>query len=190
MRTIAIDLDDTLNNFEATLQQTDFRYDGAHGMAEPVFHDYLARVRRHESENNGLLSTEYAFFKSQIHQQCYRLAVARPDGVRFVRGLKAAGWRIVICTYRDLRRANGDTKKWLNDHGIPFDHLFMAWNKIVFCRVWQIEHLVDDDPFNIIHGETHGVQVFFPLLERHRELPPNRARAFRSFDEITPWIQR
>ena len=190
MRTIAIDLDDTLNNFEETLQKTEFRYDRGHGFSEQVFADYLARVRRHAPEDNDLLSTEYSFFKHQIHRQCYQLATARADGVAFTRGLKRDGWRIVICTYRDLRRTDDDTRRWLNDNAIPFDHLFMAWNKIVFCRVWQIEHLVDDDPFNIIHGETHGVQVFYPLLERHRELPPNRARAFRSFDEITPWIQR
>ena len=189
MKTIAIDLDDTLNNFEETLKQTAFRHDGAWGFSPQVFADYLARVRRHEAEENDLLSTEYSFFKYQIHQQCYQLVAARADGVEFMRRLKRDGWRIVICTYRDLRRANDCTRKWLGDNGIPFDHLFMAWNKIVFCRVWQIGYLVDDHPFNIIHGEAHGVQVFYPALERHRDLPPNRARAFRSFDEILPWIQ-
>jgi len=189
MRTIAIDLDDTLNNFEETLQTTAFRHDGAYGFSESVFDDYLARLRRHAAEDDDLLSTEYSFFKYQIHHRCYELATARADGVEFMRALKRDGWRIVICTYRDLHRANDCTRKWLNDHGIPFDHLFMAWNKIVFCRVWQIEHLVDDDSFNIIHGATHGVNVYYPAMERHRALQPNRARAFRSFGEIAPWIQ-
>jgi len=189
MKAIAIDLDDTLNNFEETLQAATFRHDAAYGFSEQVFHDYLARLRSHAPENNDLLSTEYSFFKYQIHQQCYQLATARADGVGFVRELKRAGWRIVICTYRDLRRANDCTRQWLNENGIPFDHLFMAWNKIVFCRTWQIENLVDDDPFNIIHGELHGVNVFYPVMERHKDLPPNRARGFHSFDEITPWIQ-
>jgi 5'(3')-deoxyribonucleotidase len=189
MKTIAIDLDDTLNNFEVTLQTTVFRNDAVYGISEQVFDDYLARVRRHAPEPNDLLSTEYSFFNYQIHQQCYQLAAARADGGEFVRGLKSKGWRIVICTYRDLRRANDCTRKWLKENDIPFDHLFMAWNKIVFCRLWQIEHLVDDDPFNIIHGETYGVNVFYPAMERHKGLAPNRARAFHSFDEITPWIQ-
>jgi len=190
MKTIAIDLDDTLNNFEETLQKTVFRHDGAYGFSESIFEDYLARLRSHAPEDNEpLLSTEYSFFKYQIHHQCYQLATARPDGVEFMRGLKRDGWRIVICTYRDLRRANDCTRKWLHDNGIPFDQLFMAWNKIVFCRLWQIEYLVDDDAFNIIHGENYGVKVFYPALERHRDLPPNRARAFHSFDEIASWIQ-
>lgn len=189
MRTIAIDLDDTLNNFEETLQTTQFHHGGTEGFSEQVFDEYLARVRRHGTDGSDLLSTEYSFFKYQIHQQCYQLAAARADGVQFMRGLKSAGWRIVICTYRDLRRADGVTRKWLSEHGIPFDHLFTASNKIVFCRAWGIEHLVDDDPFNIIHGETYGVNVYYPALERHRDLKPGRARSFRTFAEITPWIQ-
>jgi hypothetical protein len=140
-------------------------------------------------EEGDLLSTEFTYFKAQIHQQCYRCAAARPDGVRFVRELKRAGWRIVICTYRDLRRAGAVTRQWLGENDIPFDHLFMAGNKIVFCRAWQIQHLVDDDPFNIIHGEQHGVNVYYPIMARHEGLAVGRARGFHSFDEITPWIQ-
>jgi len=189
MKTIAIDLDDTLNNFEETLQGTPFAHGGEYGFSEAVFADYLARVRRRAEEDDDLLATEYSFFKYRIHHRCYQLAAARPDGVAFVRELKRTGWRIVICTYRDLRRANESTRQWLNDNGIPFDHLFMAWNKIVFCRLWGIEHLVDDDPFNILNGDLYGVKVYYPELARHQNLPPNRARAFRSFDELLPWIQ-
>jgi len=189
LKTIAIDLDDTLNNFEETLQTTAFRHGGAYGFSEQVFDDYLARLRSHVAERSDLLSTEYSFFKYRIHHQCYELAAARADGVAFMRGLKRDGWRIVICTYRDLRRANDCTRKWLHDNGIPFDHLFMAWNKIVFCRVWGIEHLIDDDPFNIQHGETYGVKVYYPVLERHQGLPPHGARGFRSFEEVVPWIR-
>ncbi|MEO6994344.1 MAG: hypothetical protein ABI273_11990 [Lacunisphaera sp.] len=188
MRTIAIDLDDTLNNFEETLQTTTFQHDESYGFSAPVFADYLARLRQHRPGDDELLSTEYSFFKYQIHQQCYERAAARADGIEFVRGLKQDGWRIVICTYRDLRRAQDCTRKWLGDNGIPFDHLFMAGNKIVFCRAWGIEYLVDDDPFNIIQGEKYGVKVFYPALARLNALPPNGARAFHSYAEILPWI--
>jgi 5'(3')-deoxyribonucleotidase len=188
MRTIAIDLDDTLNNFEETLQTTTFQHDVTYGFSAQVFEEYLTRLRQGAAVNEDLLSTEYSFFKYQIHQQCYQRATARADGVEFIRRLKRDGWRIVICTYRDLRRAQDCTRKWLRDNGVPFDHLFMAWNKIVFCRVWGIEYLVDDDPFNIIQGEKHGVSVFYPALDRLKELQPNRARAFHSFSEILPWI--
>jgi hypothetical protein len=106
-----------------------------------------------------------------------------------MRWLRSASWRVVICTHRDLRRANACTRKWLGDNGIPFDHLFMAWNKIVFCRAWGIRHLVDDDPFNIAHGDRHGVQVYYPMPEKPGPLEPNNARAFGTFDEVRRWIE-
>ncbi len=189
MRTIAIDLDDTLNNFGETLQSAVFDHDEESGLSAEVFAEYLTRVRGQAREESALLSTEFTYFKARIHQQCYRRAAARPDGVSFVRELKHQGWRIVICTYRDLRRAGAVTRQWLDENNIPFDHLFMAGNKIVFCRSWQIKHLVDDDPFNIVHGGKHGVNVYYPIMAKHQGLAAEGARGFRTFGEITPWIQ-
>ena len=190
MRTIAIDLDDTLNNFDETLQATPFHHDADGLITQETFAHYLARIRGHAPDDGDLLSTDYSILKYKIPQECYRLAAARPDGVEFARGLKRDGWRIVICTYRDLRRANDCTRQWLDENGIPFDHLFMASNKIVFCRTWGIEHLVDDDPFNITHGQLHGVNVYYPILPRHKDLNPGRARGFHSFSEIIPWLHK
>jgi 5'(3')-deoxyribonucleotidase len=187
-KTIAVDLDDTLNDFTETLQATHFPYEGSYGFSEGVFATYLERLRGGSRDESDLLSTEYSFFRYKIHQRCYELARARADGVDFMRWLRSNHWRIVICTHRDLRRANACTRKWLADSGIPFDHLFMAWNKIVFCGAWGIGHLVDDDPFNSVHGERHGVSVYYPLPERRKTLEPNRARGFSSFEEVKRWI--
>jgi len=187
-RTIAVDLDDTLNNFTETLHTGDFGFDAAYGLPEQAFAGYMERLRNGSMDVDDLLSTEYSFFRYKIHLRCYELARARADGVDFMRWLEAAGWRIVICTHRDLRRANACTRRWLTDNGIPFDHLFMAWNKIVFCRAWGIRHLVDDDAFNIAHGEPYGVNVYYPIMERRRPLEANRARGFSSFEEVKQWI--
>jgi hypothetical protein len=195
LKTIAIDLDDTLNDFTETLRRTEFARDETHALSEEVFQDYLAKVRAGSAGGGDLLSTEYSFFRHKIHLECYRRARARTDGVAFLRLLRQEGWRIVICTYRDLRRAQDCTRKWLRDNEVPFDHLFMAGNKIVFCKVWGIEHLIDDDGFNIAHGGRHGVNVFYPAAERAHAPPPEQAaaargaRPFRTFDEIMPWIQ-
>jgi hypothetical protein len=188
-KTIAVDLDDTLNNFTATLLATEFRHDGNYSFGQETFDRYLVRVRNRESDASDLLSTEFSFFKYRIHHRCYELAQAREDGVAFMRRLRADGWRIVICTYRDLRRANDCTRKWLNENGIPFDHLFMAWNKIVFCRAWGIRHLVDDHAFNTQHGATYGVNVYFPIHDGREDLSQFGAKGFRSFEEVVPWIQ-
>jgi 5'(3')-deoxyribonucleotidase len=188
-KTIAIDLDDTLNDFTQTLRRTEFEYEASYTLAEPVFREYLGRLRAGARDESALLSTEYSFFKYKIHQRCYELAHARPDGVAFMRWLRTAGWRIVICTHRDLRRANACTRRWLGDNGIPFDYLFMAWNKIVFCRAWGIRDLVDDDPFNIEHGDRHGVNVYYPAAFAPKTLAPGRARAFQDFEEVRRWIE-
>jgi hypothetical protein len=65
----------------------------------------------------------------------------------------------------------------------------MAGNKIVFCRAWGIPHLVDDDPFNIVHGPKHGVSVYYPVMDKHASLPEGGARGFKRFEEVRQWIQ-
>jgi len=194
MKAIAIDLDDTLNDFTATLRRAEFVRDGFPELSEEVFRDHLAKVRSNWTGEGELLSTEYTYFRYRIHQQCYERARAREDGVEFLRRLRAQGWRIVICTQRDLRRAQACTRKWLDENGIPFDDLFMAGNKVVFCRLWGIGHLVDDHPFNREHGERYGLKVYYPgppeaVESQGQAVRPHRARSFQSFAEIIPWIQ-
>jgi len=195
MKTIAVDLDDVLNNFTETLQQTPFLRDETYALSEEVFQDYLAKVRGGWTESGGLLSTEYSFFRYKIHRRCYERAQARPDGVSFMHWLRQNRWRIAICTYRDLRRAQDCTRKWLADNEIPFDYLFMTGHKIAFCKAWGIEHLIDDEAVNITLGERFGVRVYYPA-EKRRPAPPANpvetlcaARAFQTFDEIKAWIQ-
>jgi hypothetical protein len=188
IKTIAVDLDDTLNDFTETLQGTELPYDPGYALSESVFNAYLGRLRQGARDESVLLSTEYSFFKYKIHQRCYELARARPDGAAFMRWLRAEGWQIIICTHRDLRRAGACTRKWLGENGIPFDHLFMAWNKIVFCRAWGIPILVDDDSFNITYGDLHGVSVYYPLWRKPPAAVPDRGRGFASFEEVQRWI--
>jgi 5'(3')-deoxyribonucleotidase len=186
---IAVDLDDTLNNFTETLQTTPFVRDPSEIFSDEIFAQYLERLRSDRPDEGKLLSTEYSFFRARIHLHCYALARPRADGVAFLQALRRHGWQIILCTRRDLRRSHDLTRHWLAEHAIPFDHLFMAGNKIVFCSLWGIRHLVDDDSFNIIHGARYGVQVYYPAMAKHHGLENHGARAFKSFDELHPWIQ-
>lgn len=187
-RTIAIDLDDTLNNFTETLQHGVFPYDPADSLPEDTFEQYLQKIRRGELEPGDLLITGYSYCRFKIHVQCYKKARARPDGVEFMQWLRRKRWRIVLCTRRDLRQTLDCTKAWLEENGIPFDYLFMAANKIVFCKAWGIQHLVDDEIFNIVHGDAHGVRVYYPILPAHAALPEHNARGFQTFEEVKQWI--
>src|SRR5580658_9511560 len=103
-KTIAIDLDDTLNNFTQTLLATDFVREEKESISQAAYDEYMVRLRSGLKDDSDLLSTEFSFFKYRIHQRCYQLAKARADGAEFMRWLRAHGWRIVICTHRDLRR--------------------------------------------------------------------------------------
>jgi len=188
-KTVAVDIDDTLNDFSATLRRTTFPYSHKYALPEATFVEYLARIRNDTPEVGDRLSTEYSLFRYRIHEECYRLAAARTDGVAFMRWLKQEHWRIVICTRRDLRRANDCTRTWLYDNGIPFDYLFSAFNKIAFCRAWEISYLVDDDANSIAYGPSYGVRVFHPIL-REGEDEAAAAGGFRSFDEVREWMPR
>ncbi len=184
-----VDLDDTLNNFTETLQNGEFPYDAADSLSEATFEHYLRKIRNGESEAVDLLSTGFTYCRFKIHLSCYQQARARPDGVEFMRWLRQHHWRIVICTQRDLRRSNDCTRAWLNENDIPFDYLFMASNKIVFCKAWGIRHLIDDALFSITHGATYDVNVYYPILPVHASLPAHRARGFQTFEDVKRWIQ-
>ncbi len=189
LRTIAVDLDDTLNNFTETLRRGRFPYPRGGALPEAAFRRYVERIRHDAPEAGDLLSTEYSYLRYKIHEHCYRRARARPGAAEFIRGLRRNHWRIVICTQRDLRRANAATRAWLQENAIPFDYLFMALNKIVFCKAWGIRHLVDDDVFNIAHGGRYDVNVYYPIMPKHQSLPAHSARGFQDFKEVERWIQ-
>jgi len=188
-KVIAVDLDDTLNNFSEVLQSADFPYEPNPTLSPETYRDFLAKIRLDQREDNPLLSTPYSFLRYRIHEQCYRLAQARADGIAFMRGLKLEGWTIVICTRRDLRRAEAATRTWLKANGIPFDHLFMVLNKIVFCKAWRIGHLIDDDLFNVTHSADYGLNLYYPQMTKHAGQQQGECvRGFRDFDEVRKWI--
>jgi hypothetical protein len=190
MKTIAVDLDDTLNDFTETIRTTRFEHNESFALSPDTFDEYLERVRYNPTDSGDLLSTEYTFFRAKIHLEGIRRAKARPDGVDFMRWLRQEGWRIVICTGRDLRRSYCYTKTWLDENGIPFDQMFWAGNKVVFCKLWGIGILVDDDLFNIQYGPQYGVSVYYPINDKNRTVAPGGALGFESFDEVKSWIRK
>lgn len=188
MKTIAIDIDDTLNNFSETLAKTHFAHDARYTVSAEIFDKYLAMVRNKEGEEDELLSTEFSYFRQKIHGQCFDLAVARPDGVEFMQWLKQDGWRIVICTSRDMRRTEQSTRMWLQENGIPFDYLFVALDKLSFCKAWEVDYLVDDHFSSIQFADRYGVKVFYPIMAGQVEPEAGFARGFGNFEEVRQWI--
>jgi 5'(3')-deoxyribonucleotidase len=189
MKTIAVDLDDTLNEFSATLQGTEFSYDAAYNIAQETFDKYLRKIRSGEPDADALLSTEYSYFCYKIHAECHRLAPARPGAAEFMQWLRANQWRIVIVTHRDLRRSNEATRAWLRENGMPFDYLFMTLNKLEFCKAWQIRCLVDDHLVNLAQwDDPYELEIFYPVMSKHAGFAVQRGRGFRDFEELKQWI--
>ena len=187
-RTIAVDLDDTLNNFGETLRTGEFPHDPMYALPKETYEQYLQLIREGANDPGIFMSSGFNFCRYKIHLQCWQQSRARPDGVAFMQWLRQNGWRIVICTRRDMRLAYDSTIAWLRENDIPHDHLFMAANKIAFCWAWGIQHLVDDEAFNIAHGYDYNINVYYPILPQHESLPPHRARGFHSFTEVQQWI--
>jgi hypothetical protein len=190
MKAIVIDIDDTLNNFSVCLQNTLFEYQNSYGLTYEEFCDYLPIVKDGGFPESKFLTTKFSDFRRRIHEQCYQLAEARPDGVEFVTWLMVNGWKVIIATKRDLRLNGQDTRNWLAANDICYDCLFMITNKIVLCHLWDIRYLVDDDIFSILHGKQYGIDVFYPLLDKHRQLAARSAKAFTSFEELKQWIKK
>lgn len=188
-RTLAVDIDDTLNDFTEILRDGEFVRQPDEPLGEERFQAYLKRVRAGPGGEGELLSTEFTYFRARIHLQCFARAQPRPGAAEFLRQLRGEGWRVVICTSRDLRRAHDLTREWLTRHDIPFDQLFMAANKIAFCAFWGIRHLIDDDLFSVAHGGRHGVQVYYPATAKHQGVDAAGARGFSQFAELRPWIR-
>jgi hypothetical protein len=143
MKVIAVNLDDTLNNFTEVLQTTDFCFDPSYGLHEADFAQFISHVRAGFDEGSNLVSTPFSFFKSRLYQECYNLALVRPSAALAVQQLKRDGWRICICTKRDLRRAITSTKRWLHANQVPYDYIFMVPDLARFCKDWSIDMAID-----------------------------------------------
>jgi len=186
MKTIAVDIDNTLNNFMETLINTEFPYDKEkYSIDEATFKEYLVDIKAEKERDED----KYNNLSAAIHRQAYTIAKPRPGAAKFMRQLKNDGWRIVIMTYRDLRGCLEDTKEWFKKYKIPYDYFFRANDKIVMCKAWDIKTLIDDEPYNIIYGEEFGIQVYYPVMEKHKQLPPTLAKGFNNFEEVAAWIK-
>lgn len=189
MKVIAVDIDNVLNNFSATLDNAVFPYNDTYGLSREEFIEFLALIKSNQFAESKFLTSKFSDFRYRIHAQCYRLAKANPEAIGFMQWLKDNDWKIAICTKRNLRLCGDDTKQWLKTHNIPYDYLVMALNKVVFCKLWNVPYLVDDDVLNITYGAAYGITVFYPIMDKHCVLPGNAGQGFTKFEEIQEWIQ-
>jgi uncharacterized HAD superfamily protein len=189
MKTIAIDIDDTLNNFSETMKMLKVPYEPASGVDEETFYQYVEMVKRNEYNEylkSDLLNTKFTQLYYRMHTTVHKKASLKEGAADFLWWLKSKEYRIVICTYRDLRQDY--TKEFFRLNHIPYDEQFITSQNIEFCKLWKISFLVDDDIHTILHGEEYGIHVFYPMMEKHKNLPKSKAEAFMNFDDLKQYL--
>lgn len=187
-KVIAVDIDDTLNNFSETLKNISLKhkdYDWLY-KDKTEFNKMITKVKNNDFTDDEYKTLKIKQFITLVHQEVYLQAKARPDAIKFMQWLKSNNWKIIILTYRDLRKIFSETKEWFAKYHIPYDYFFSAGNKLVFCGIWKIRYLIDDNPVNIVSGPPLGINTYYPINDVNRALKTKDIKAigFDKFDEL------
>lgn len=190
-KVIAVDIDGTLNNFDEVLENINIEYGAKEwDFSEEAFNKYLSLIKAHDRPNHN--DYDFGMLYKYIHLKCYELTKARSDAIKFMQWLKQNGWKIIILTARDLRLSLETTKEFLYNNKIPFDYIFHAVSvcKIAFCDLWEINYLIDDDADAITDNSniSRRMNIFYPIMEKHKNLPDIKAKGFKNFNEVKAWI--
>lgn len=190
-KVIAVDIDDTLNYFTEALEQLAVNYDDYSylGIDRDTFDKYVDLIKKQEGLERDYIN-EFDRLSYDLHRKVYKIAEVKPDAPMFMQWLKKQGWTIVLLTYRDLRHCIDDTREWMKKHRIPYDYIFHADNKVVFCKTWKIPILIDDAPVNIFAAPKQGIKMFYPITKFNQNTENmEEAKGFNKFVEVKQWIR-
>jgi hypothetical protein len=157
---IAIDIDSTLHHYWDLLEEVAQRRFGvAIPYADQVVWDIdrlkpeqlRAAVRETHSESQILASDPY------------------PGAVDAVRGWHEAGHFIHITSHR-AGEAHEATAQWLERIGLPYDELYLSYDKVSRCSEIGIDLLIDDSPENLARAIDAGIAVATLVHPWNREL--------------------
>lgn len=171
---IAIEIDDVLNNFSETLNNAGITYNPMlHSMKNPLFKKCIYNLESGELTDIG----KNVMNSTEIVTGC----------AEFLDWLKFDGFRIILCTDRDLRFAYHITTNWLIKNKIQYDYLFNADNKLELCNQMQINYLINE---KYIYSDT--LNIYYPENPNKIKINlnlKNKTRSFHDFKEVKQWIQ-
>jgi uncharacterized HAD superfamily protein len=81
-----------------------------------------------------------------------------PGAVETVRAWHEAGHEVHVVSHRHAG-AREATARWLEQIGLPFDHLDVSEDKLVYARRAGLELLIDDSPVNLTAAIDAGIRV-------------------------------
>lgn len=175
MPTIAVDIDDTLNNWQITCVAYANRLTG-----RALCYDDMKEYGL--SKFFGWDPDERQTFWQRYELVSYRRAQVQPGAADMLDALRRCGWHIIILTARPWRPpTEAVTRAWLQENGIVYDELVFDADKATFCRQRQVAVLVEDAPHNVLPCCAAGVRVFMPRQ------PYNRTIAAAGVVPFTHW---
>lgn len=178
MPIIAIDIDDTLNDWQARCVSYANTYTGV--------------VKRFDDMREYGISKFFGWDQAQrlafwqrYELESYRRAAVRPGAAAVIRAWKQAGWYIVILTARPWRpETEAVTRAWLQENDIVYDELVFEPDKASFCRHRQVAVLVEDAPHNVLPCVDAGVKVFMPRQPYNATLAHSQVVRFSDWREL------
>ena len=157
---IAIDIDSTLHHYWDQLQ----------AVAKRRFGVDLPYEHQHTWGISQLRPEQVKCCVEETHRERHVLAAEPYEGaVEAVRAWHEAGHFIHITSHRSTD-AQVVTERWLDAIGLPYDEVYLSYDKVTRCREIGIEVLVDDSPVNLERAMAEGIVPATILHPWNREL--------------------
>jgi len=157
---IAIDIDSTLHHYWDQFQVVAKRRFGVDLAYEDQVTWGIAQLRPEQLK----------CCVDETHRESIVLAAEPyPGAVEAVRGWHEAGHFIHITSHRS-GEAQASTERWLDRIGLPYDEVYLSFDKVTRCKEIEIDVLVDDSPVNLEHAIAAGIVPATLLHPWNREL--------------------
>lgn len=157
---IAVDIDSTLHAYWDVLSAAARRRFGVELPYEEQLTWGITRLR----------AGQLAACVADTHTEVQVLAAEPyPGAVEALRAWRDAGHAILVVSHR-TPAAHAATERWLQRIGAPFDELHCSDDKIVRCREFGVELLIDDSPINLKRALELDMRVATILHPWNREI--------------------
>lgn len=147
-RVICVDVDNTLADYTGGLRDyVHSRYGDEYPCPAPIAYDF------HKTPGwpfSGSPTEFLQWHKDAVDHGLYFDETPYEGAAEALTTLRDHGWRIIVATAR-VDDYDGDTRRWLDRHGIPYDGLFYGDKLDV-----NFDILVDDRPATLTRAVADG----------------------------------